>query len=348
MTAADVIAGERLWSVECGDCLEWAAALPDDSLDLCVFSPPYEAARTYGIGFGLRGQGWVDWMVRIVRILSAKCRGLIAINCEGQTRNYAYSATPFLLMADLHREGFNLRKPVVFRRIGIPGSGGPDWFRNDWEPVICVTRPGKLPWSDNVACGHPPKWAPGGAMSNRTEDGQRKNARGCSRNQWGGTGGHTANRKPDGGKDTRARPSHRFGHAADGTVKGGHAQDIVKPRKIMTVARDVTHSQESTYYEEPAIANPGNVLELAVGGGVMGHALAHENEAPYPLGLPSFFVKSCCPPNGIVCDVFSGSGTTAHAAIDAGRRFVGCDVRQSQVDLTIRRMRSITRPMIAA
>ena len=35
--------------------------------------------------------------------------------------------------ADLKRAGFNMRKPPVFHRVGIPGSGGPDWLRNDYE-----------------------------------------------------------------------------------------------------------------------------------------------------------------------------------------------------------------------
>ena len=74
----------------------------------------------------------------------------------------------------------------------------------------------------------------------------------------------------------------------------------------------------------------------------MGHAIAHHNEAPFPLDLPAFFVKSFCPPNGVVCDPFVGSGTTAHAAIENGRRFVGCDIRKSQVELTMRRIKTVT------
>lgn len=342
----DVLAGKARWGCDCADALEWLRELPDDSIDLLVTSPPYEKARTYGRDDMKAGQAWVDWLVEVVKAAAPKVKGLIAVNCEGQTRNYKYSATPFLLAADLHRAGFNLRKPVVFHRVGIPGSGGPDWLRNDWEPIVCVSR-GKLPWSDNTACGHPPKWAPGGAMSNRNGDGERKNARGCSgRNQLGknGSGG---NRIVDGSRDARARPSHRFGHAADGTVKGGHAQDIVG-RKVMTRERDGMHSQESTLYYKPAMANPGNVLALNVGGGVMGHGLAHDNEAPFPLDLPAFFVKSFCPPGGVVCDIFSGSGTTCHAAVEHGRRFIGCDVRESQVKLCERRMRSVTPSMIPA
>lgn len=286
----------------------------DDSIDLLFTSPPYENARTYGIDFNLTCQAWVDWMVEIIQVAAKKVKGLIAINCEGKTVDFRYSCTPFLLAADLHRAGFNLRKPIVFHRVGIAGSGGREWLRNDWEPIICLTRPGSLPWSDNTACGHPPKWTPGGAMSYRLSDGTK-------RNQWGGgeksTGGE---RGKDGElKVNKGRPSHRF-----------------------STKRRQNGKMENQPYRAPVKANPGNVIKCKVGGGQMGHAIAHHNEAPFPLDLPAFFVKSFCPPNGVVCDPFVGSGTTAHAAIENGRRFVGCDIRKSQVELTMRRIKTVT------
>ena len=277
------------------DAVSWLSALPDDCADLLVTSPPYEKARMYQMGDKmLAGQAWVDWMVEVVRAASPKVRGLIAINCEGQTRGYKYSCVPFLLMADLHRAGFTLRKPVVFHRVGIPGSGGPDWLRNDWEPVVCVTRGGKLPWSDNTACGHPPKLAPGGDMSYRGVNGERKN-------------------KP--GKERTNRETN------------GH----MKPE----------------IYVPPDIANPGNVLTCDVGGSRLGSNIAHENEAPFPVDLPAFLVKSFCPPNGVCIDPFMGSGTTGQAAIENGRVFWGCDVRASQVALTERRLSGCTPPLFA-
>lgn len=188
-----------------------------------------------------------------------------------------------------------MRKPVVFNRIGIPGSGGPDWLRNDYEQIICVTK-GRIPNADPLACGKPPKYAPGGPMSYRNQSGDRK---------------RFENR------------IHQDGCRGD--------KRIGAPR-----------------YKGVEIANPGNVLKVGVGGsGQMGHAAAHENEAPFPLELPAFYVKSFCPPNGVVCDPFLGSGTTLHAAYENGRRFVGCDLRQSQVDLALRRIKTVTPDLYA-
>ena len=70
----------------------------------------------------------------------------------------------------------------------------------------------------------------------------------------------------------------------------------------------------------------------------MGSKLAHENEAPFPESLAEFFIKSFCPPEGIVLDPFSGSGTTAAVAYKNNRQFIGIDIRQSQVDLAYKRL----------
>jgi len=77
----------------------------------------------------------------------------------------------------------------------------------------------------------------------------------------------------------------------------------------------------------------------------MGSMLAHDNEAPFPETLVSFFVQSFCPLGGIVGDCFAGSGTTLAVSVSNGRRAVGCDLRQSQVALTTRRMGGVTPAM---
>lgn len=71
----------------------------------------------------------------------------------------------------------------------------------------------------------------------------------------------------------------------------------------------------------------------------MGSDLAHDNEAPFPLKLAEFFVKSFCPPDGIVLDPFAGSGTTIHAAIKNNRQFIGIDLRDSQIELCKKRIK---------
>jgi hypothetical protein len=283
------------------DCLEWMKDQPADRFDLVFGSPPYCDARTYGIGAQRNVFDWVEWMLKITTEAARICKGPVIWVAAGVTRKRNYWPACEGLMWEWFRLGGDkqLYRPCVFHRVGIPGSGGKDWFRADWEYVMCFKRPGELAWADNTACGHPPKWAPGGSMSHRLADGSK-------RNQWG----HSMDsctcsaRKQNGKRDKKYRPSH----------------------KLQTRRKANGERALDGEYAPPVLANPGNVFKLKVGGGLMGNKLAHENEAPFPEQLVEIFIKSCCPSNGTVLDPFFGSGTTGAVAERFGRNTVGVDI----------------------
>jgi site-specific DNA-methyltransferase (adenine-specific)/site-specific DNA-methyltransferase (cytosine-N4-specific) len=174
-TNASGTKGEATWEFKVGDCR--SLPYPDDHFDLVFCSPPYEAQRGYGeLEFNLVGEDWVAWAVDCYLECLRVSKGLVAWVVEGYTDDFAYSSTPFLLMADLHRRGVKMRKTVVYQRNGIPGTGGPEWLRNDWEPIICGTKRGRLPWAKNTAMGEPPKQNTPRVATNRNKDGSRKQA----------------------------------------------------------------------------------------------------------------------------------------------------------------------------
>jgi len=322
-TPAEVIAGRAQFAIVCGDSLKVCRELhlscasgDRKPFDLSLTSPPYEDRRTYGIGFNLRGEDWVRWACERFKAQYRATRGLTAWVVEGFTSKYQWSATPAMMMADLHRSGVALRKPPAFCRVGIPGSGGPDFWRNDYEFIVSASH-GKLPWSDNTACGHDPKYGPGGVMSHRTASGARVNT--TNRDGFGFT---------NGGGRGRAKNGQRM---KTRTVASGGRPNT------MTRRRSVSGEVEQQNYKPPTKANPGNLVRIPVGGGLMGSKLAHENEAPFPLALAERFVRSFCPPDGVVFEGFSGSGTTLHAALLHGRRVIAVDVRESQCDVMRRR-----------
>jgi DNA modification methylase len=148
-------------------------------------------------------------------------------------------------------------------------------------------------------------------MSHRLTSGQRVNG---ASDPWmrRGRGNHLGRRENDGRKNK-------------GTKYGS-------PRKA-------GGERESQGYDPPALANPGNIVDCgAAGGGRIGSELAHQNEAPFPEKLAEFFVRSFAPPGGLVLDPFSGSGTTGALAVRLRRRFLGADIRASQVALSRKRI----------
>lgn len=318
--------------------MDWAFAqtdathlpLADQSVDLVFCSPPYSDARTYGIGAQRKCAAWVEWMLVVVEEMTRVSRGLVLVNCAGVTRDRIYQPGPEGLMWEWWKRGGNLWRPAFWHRVGIPGSGGAQWLRADIEYVLCFKRDGEwLPWADNTANGHPPKWAPGGEMSHRLSTGARANQRGHPIDT-GGTAGSIDNVTCSG-----ARPSHKPMYRRDQTGDRQNAAFTKLHTKSLPDGSD-----EVQCYVPPVLANPGNLLKIKVGGGLLGHPLAHENEAPFPVDLAMWFIRSWCPPGGIVLDCFSGSGTTVDAAWRLWRKGIGFDLRMNQCELGRRRMKN--------
>jgi hypothetical protein len=268
----NVLGGRTSWACVLGDCFDVLASIPADSVSLVFGSPPYVGARLYledgrDLGIAKDADAWVALMVRVYRACLRVCTGLVAFVVEGQTKNYNYDAAPFLLAAELKRAGIHLRKPPVYRRCGIPGSGGPDWLRNDYELIVCAARGGRLPWSDNTACGSPPKYKPGGAMSYRTVTGERCNTVKAGRGKSGGDLLTTDGYKPP----VLANP----GNVIDCKVGGGR------------MGSPLAHENEAPFPQALAeffvrsFAPPGSVVldPFAGSGTTLAAAVAHGRRA---------------------------------------------------------------------
>jgi hypothetical protein len=347
VSARDVIAGKSSWSVEQSDCITWLDSLPEGSVDLVFGSPPYLDARTYGIDAVYGCQEWVDWMLKVTTAAVRVSKGLVLWVCAGVQRELCYWPGCEGLAWEWWKLGNHLWRPCIWWKVdaeeggtGIPGSGGKQWLRNDWEYVLAFKRAGWLPWADPLVFGHEPVCdEAGGEMSNRTADGRRINAR-VFGDPW-----KTASR---GGQNCGGRTK-------DGRKKKGRLPGSTRRAngKYKAVERDMDAPagsnadgtrKDNTRRPMPAIVNPGNcvIVKARVGGGHMGSKLCHDNEAPFPEELATFFACSFCPPGGIIADCFAGSGTTLAVALRHGRRAVGCDLRASQVALTEKRVSTET------
>lgn len=215
--------------------------LADGSVDLVFGSPPYCDARTYGIDAQRGCQEWIDWMLVVTGECLRVSRGPVIWVAKSVTRDRTYWPAVEGLMYEWWRSGGSAYRPCYYHRYSSIGSGGDDWFRDDTEYVACFKRPGKLPWSDNTAMGHAPKWAPGGAMSHRMANGSRVN-------QWG-----------------------RHQHATDRQVDGRKTKSQKRPSHLEVVVGD-------SGYAPPVLANPGNLIHCKVGHGNQGDLLCHEEK----------------------------------------------------------------------
>jgi DNA modification methylase len=147
-----------------------------------------------------------------------------------------------------------------------------------------------------------------------------------------------------------APPNRRdwFGNDWEYIVAFGHAchfdwQAIATPPKYTAGGRFRQRSANGkrrlgNEYPQTKLARPRDAFHVTVGGEHLGSPLAHLGEAPFPEKLVEPFVLCLTRPGDVVCDPFCGSGTTAAVAKRLGRNFVGCDLRESQVELARRRL----------
>lgn len=318
-----------------------AARLPfaDLSFDLVLGSSPYCDARTYGINAQRNCLEWVEWMLQVTQEACRVSKGLVLWVATGVTRKWCYWPACEGLMWEWFKRGNQLWRPAFWHRDGIPGGGGkrvsdasgdgPQWLRPNVEYVMAFTNcPKRVPWAEATANGHPPKWQPGGDISYRLANGERVNEVLVKEKKWANKKGERCvNRDPM------------------GFTNGGRGKDANgKKKTTRRCARGHENGdvRQDDLYTPPVLANPGCLIQgIKVGGGLMGHQLAHENEAPFPLKLAQYFIRGWCPPGGLVLDPFSGSGTVVHAAATLGRRGVGCDLRFSQCELGRRRCNEV-------
>ena len=67
-----------------------------------------------------------------------------------------------------------------------------------------------------------------------------------------------------------------------------------------------------------------------------------DHEAKFPLELPRRVIRLLTEPGDLVLDCFLGSGTTAVAAIEEGREFIGIEIEEKYVNLANHRVSAMT------
>ena len=80
------------------------------------------------------------------------------------------------------------------------------------------------------------------------------------------------------------------------------------------------------------LVRPSNVVTMPAS------SINIKHPAVFPVGLPEFFIRLMTEPGDKVLDPFMGSGTTALAARNLGRRYEGVEAMQDYVALNADRL----------
>ena len=118
--------------VTVGDCLETLPRVADASVDLTVFSPPYDGIRDYNGAWTLDFHRLGKELFRVT-----KDGGVCAVVIGDGTKNFAKSLTTFRLAVDwCDRADWKMFETCIYERVGNPGAWWNKRFRVDHEYVL--------------------------------------------------------------------------------------------------------------------------------------------------------------------------------------------------------------------
>jgi len=129
-----------------GDALEQARALPDDSIDCIVTSPPYYRLRDYGsegqYGSEQSISEYIDTMRGVFRELRRVLSktGTLWLNLGDNYANKQLSGTPWRTAIALQADGWKLKNDVVWNKTNAMPSSVTNRLTNRHEHVFLFTK----------------------------------------------------------------------------------------------------------------------------------------------------------------------------------------------------------------
>ena len=127
---------DSLGDIHCGDCLEVLADIPDESVDLTVFSPPYDGIRDYNGKWSLDFTALGKELNRVTRD-----GGMAAVVIGDGTKNFAKSLTTFRWAVNwVDNANWRLFECCIYARHGNPGAWWTKRFRVDHEYILLFLK----------------------------------------------------------------------------------------------------------------------------------------------------------------------------------------------------------------
>ena len=130
--------------ITCGDCVQTLKTMPNATVDLTLFSPPYDDIRDYS---GRRKFQYATLGKELFRL--TKEGGICAIVIGDGTKNFAKTLTTFSLAVNwCEQSGWRLFECCLYHRDGNPGAWWSQRFRVDHEYILFFLKGDKPAYFD--------------------------------------------------------------------------------------------------------------------------------------------------------------------------------------------------------
>ncbi len=288
-----------------GDCLNGLQNIPDNSIDACVTDPPY------GLHYG--GLHW-DYDVPTTTLWKEVLR---VLKPGAHLLSFAGSRTYHRMVVAIEDAGFEIRDQILWLYgSGFPKSTNLNGAWRGWgtalKPAHELIALARKPFFGSVV-NNVAQYGVGAihikkckvpANDNVPPEGKRSNAK---QHRTPAAGRWPANVLHDGLEEDWAR--YFYCAKVSKAERDAGLEDFTDKRK---------KSYINTYAP-----------------------VKNHHPTVKPLALMRYLIRLITPPEGVVLDPFTGSGTTGMAAILEGVHFIGMEREKDYVDIARARMKAI-------
>lgn len=345
----DVLDGISPYALLLGDCRQVLDIFPDGCLDCVITSPPYWRQRTYDVGAGFTSaligeensplayvRTLVEVFSKVHRVL--KPSGSLWLNLGDKYLDKNLLGIPWRVALALQENGWILRNDVIWEKMKGTQSSR-DRLRNVHEHIFhFVKRRDYYFDADSIRIA--PRLLPtmnGNDVVSAT-----------------GVSGKKYREQILGSKYLSEEEKEAALSALDAVLNDIRAGRVVDFRMTIRGNQRTLHSDstrvsgrakelaEKGFFIIRSYAKgylPADVWRIAPEDTVRSSEDTHY--AVFPVELLRIPLRATCPPGGIVCDPFMGTGSTIVAAVEVGRRGIGIDISQTYIEVAAGRLQAI-------
>jgi DNA modification methylase len=328
------------------DWIEGLKEIQDETINMCITSPPYWGLRDYGIDGQLGIEKNPDTYInnlcngfdQIKRVL--KNDGTCWINIADTYKNKSLMNIPFKLVIEMCNRGWIHRNTIIWHKPNAMPSSATDRFTTDFEYLFFFTKNKKYYFDQQVE----PMTDGSIARMKRGNSNNHKNINGVP-----GQTKHSMN-QPRTNDKTRQTPTTRnmrtVWNISTKGLKGAHFA-VYPPELIETPIKAGCPQFICNKCGKPRVAIIRKVGEFQ-----RRWSKNNADESPYNKQGSMQNIKekvglSDCGCNsgfhsGIVLDPFMGSGTTALVAKQLGRNYIGFELNPEYIEIANERLNDET------
>ncbi len=317
-----------------GEALSILKRFPDESVDVCMTSPPYWNKRQYhNGGIGLEDDH-TDYVINLCQILAEvkrvlKPKGSLWLNLGDSYHNKGLACIPWRIAMKLTDEQhWILRDSIIWNKVKGGLDNTKDRLRNIHENLFHFVKISKGYYFDVDSIRAKPREA-------KVVNGSIVSATGVSGVKYKRQIELSTSLSPAEKKAALAALNSMLDKLKSGEI--GDFRMIIRNQQRTThsnsekVSGRAKEIKERGFYflkYHPKGSKLGDVWEI----------LPEDTQkrdlhfAPYPLDLCRVPILSTCPPMGIVLDPFCGTGTTMYAAKLLNRKSIGIDISDEYIE----------------